>query len=64
MKNLEYKIAVGMYEQYKEDVAKVGADLNLAQINTLTLLERNVRSFNTKQTFLSKLVGAFKNRKK
>jgi beta-glucosidase/6-phospho-beta-glucosidase/beta-galactosidase len=60
----DYKIAVGMYQQYKNDVAKVGVGLNIFQIKTLQLLEENFRKAQPKKiSFFQKLLNAFKNRK-
>jgi len=39
----EYELAVGMYKQYREDVAKVDQGLNIYQMKTLELLENNFR---------------------
>lgn len=59
-----YEIAVKMYKQYQNDVAKVDADLNIYQLKTLQLLDDNFRN----KQFLNlkwwqKLIGAFKSRK-
>ena len=40
----EYNLAVAMYEQYRNDVVKVGGSYNLHQILTLQLLEQNFKS--------------------
>jgi hypothetical protein len=60
----DYKIAVEMYKQYQKDVAKVDVGLNIYQLKTLQLLEKNFREKKLKNfNFIQKLVGAFKNRK-
>lgn len=62
--NNEYQIAVKMYKQYQEDVAKVGEPMNFYQVKTLQLLEKNFRqSQPIKLNWYNKLIGAFKNRK-
>jgi hypothetical protein len=58
-----YQLAVKMYKQYQEDVAIVEKPLNLYQIKTLQLLEKNFRQFQPiKLKWYQKLIGAFKNR--
>ncbi len=60
----DYKIAVEMYKQYQKDVAKVNAGLNIYQLKTLQLLEKNfIEKKPKKLNFIQKLVGSFKNRK-
>ena len=62
--NNEYQFAVKMYKQYQEDVAKVGEPMNIYQIKTLQLLEKNFRQIQPiKLSWFQKLIGAFKNRK-
>ena len=64
MNKEEYEVAVGMYQQYQKDVAMVGNAMNIYQLKTLQLLEKNVRKnrpINPK--WYQKLIGAFKNRK-
>ena len=59
-----YQLAVKMYKQYQEDVAIVKKSLNLYQIETLQLLEKNFRQFQpVKLKWYQKLIGAFKNRR-
>lgn len=59
----DYQLAVKMYKQYQEDVAIVEKPLNLYQIKTLQLLEKNFRQFQPiKLKWYQKLIGAFKNR--
>lgn len=59
-----YQLAVKMYKQYQEDVAIVEKSLNLYQIETLQLLEKNFRQFQpVKLKWYQKLIGAFKNRR-
>ena len=43
MSKEEYKLAVGMYQQYIKDVAMVGNAMNIYQLKTLQLLEKNFR---------------------
>ena len=60
----DYEIAVEMYKQYQNDVAKVGSGLNIYQLKTLKVLEDNFRSkapLNLK--WWEKLIGAFKGRR-
>ena len=60
----DYQLAVKMYKQYQEDVAIVEKPLNLYQIKTLQLLEKNFRQFQSiKLKWYQKLIGAFKNRR-
>lgn len=60
----EYKIAVEMYKQYQNDVAKVGVGLNIYQMKTLQLLENNFRNKQSlKLKWYQKLIGAFKGRR-
>lgn len=60
----DYQIAVEMYKQYQNDVAKVGVGLNIHQIKTLQLLEENFRIKQPiKLKWHQKLIGAFKNRR-
>jgi len=60
----DYQIAVEMYKQYKNDVAKVGVGLNLYQLKTLQLLENNFRNSQPiKLKWYQKLIGAFKGRR-
>lgn len=60
----DYQIAVKMYKQYQNDVAKVGAGLNIYQIRTLQLLEENFRSKQVIELkWYQKLIGAFRNRR-
>jgi hypothetical protein len=60
----DYKIAVEMYKQYQKDVAKVNAGLNIYQLKTLQLLEKNfIEKKPKKLNFIQKLIGAFRNRK-
>ena len=60
----DYQLAVKMYKQYQEDVAIVEKPLNLYQIETLQLLEKNYRQFQPiKLKWYQKLIGAFKNRR-
>lgn len=60
----DYQIAVRMYKQYQNDVAKVGAGLNIYQIRTLQLLEENFRSKQVIELkWYQKLIGAFRNRR-
>jgi hypothetical protein len=60
----DYQLAVKMYKQYQEDVAIVEKPLNLYQIKTLQLLEKNFRRFQPiKLKWYQKLIGAFKNRR-
>ena len=60
----DYQLAVKMYKQYQEDVAIVEKPLNLYQIETLQLLEKNFRQFQPiKLKWYQKLIGAFKNRR-
>jgi hypothetical protein len=60
----EYQLAVNMHKQYQEDVVIVGKDLNLYQIKTLELLEKNFRQHQpVKLKWHQELIGAFKNRK-
>ena len=60
----DYQLAVKMYKQYQEDVAIVEKPLNLYQIKTLQLLEKNFRQFQPiKLKWYQKLIGAFKNRR-
>ena len=60
----DYQLAVKMYKQYQEDVAIVEKPLNLYQIETLQLLEKNFRRFQPiKLKWYQKLIGAFKNRR-
>lgn len=47
MTEKDYQIAVEMYKQYQNDVAKFGVGLNIYQIKTLRLLEENFRKFTT-----------------
>ena len=60
----DYQIAVEMYKQYQNDVAKVGVSLNIYQIKTLQLLEENFRIKQPiKLKWYQKLIGAFKGRR-
>jgi hypothetical protein len=43
MSKQEYELAVGMYQQYQKDVAIVGNPMNIYQVKTLQLLEKNFR---------------------
>ena len=64
MSKEEYKLAVGMYQQYQKDVMVVGESMNIYQVKTLQLLEKNFREkYTIKPKWYQKLVGAFKNRK-
>jgi len=64
MNKEKYELAVGMYQQYQKDVVKVGVPINIYQIKTLQLLEKNFRDYQTiKPKWYQKLIGAFKNRK-
>lgn len=63
MKN-DYQIAVGMYKQYQNDVAKIGVGLNIYQLKILQLLENNFRSKQPiKLKWYHKLIGAFKGKR-
>ena len=56
----DYQLAVKMYKQYQEDVAIVEKPLNLYQIETLQLLEKNFRQFQPiKLKWYQKLIGGF-----
>jgi len=64
MNKEEYELAVGMYQQYQKDVAIVGNSMNIYQIKTLQLLEKNFRDKQIiEPKWYQKLIGAFKNRK-
>ena len=64
MNKEEYKLAVGMYQQYQKDLMVVGESMNIYQEKTLQLLEKNFREKYTKNPkWYQKLIGAFKNRK-
>lgn len=64
MRKEEYELAVGMYQQYQKDVMVVGESMNIYQVKTLQLLEKNFREkYTIKPKWYQKLVGAFKNRK-
>jgi hypothetical protein len=64
MSKEEYKLAVGMYQQYQKDVAVVGESMNIYQVKTLQLLEKNFREkYPITPKWYQKLIGAFKNRK-
>lgn len=64
MNKEEYELAVGMYQQYQKDVATVGRPMNIYQIKTLQLLEKNFRDKSPiRSKWYQKLIGAFKNRK-
>jgi hypothetical protein len=64
MSKEEYKLAVGMYQQYQKDVAVVGESMNIYQVKTLQLLEKNFKEkYPIKPKWYQKLIGAFKNRK-
>jgi hypothetical protein len=64
MSKEEYKLAVGMYQQYQKDVMVVGESMNIYQVKTLQLLEKNFREkYPINPKWYQKLIGAFKNRK-
>ena len=64
MNKEEYKLAVGMYQQYQKDVMVVGESMNIYQVKTLQLLEKNFREkYPINPKWYQKLIGAFKNRK-
>jgi hypothetical protein len=64
MNKEEYKLAVGMYQQYQKDVATVGNSMNIYQVKILQLLEKNFRDKQIiEPKWYQKLIGAFKNRK-
>lgn len=64
MNKEEYKLAVGMYQQYQKDVVIIGNPMNIYQVKTLQLLEKNFREkYPINPKWYQKLIGAFKNRK-
>jgi hypothetical protein len=64
MNKEEYKLAIGMYQQYQKDVMVVGESMNIYQVKTLQLLEKNFREkYPINPKWYQKLIGAFKNRK-
>jgi|688.fasta_scaffold999751_3 hypothetical protein len=64
MSKEEYDLAVGMYQQYQKDVVIIGNAMNIYQVKTLQLLEKNFREkYTINPKWYQKLIGAFKNRK-
>ena len=53
-----------MYQQYQKDVVIIGNPMNIYQVKTLQLLEKNFREkYTINPKWYQKLIGAFKNRK-